>query len=95
MDVSETESDDMSDTDSILDELDQLVRQSEIIVQTHQDALESLIHIQSVIDDTISLPYKGALVDLDSILEELHRESLAHLEKTGEITFGSLLMSIL
>ena len=95
MDVSETESDDMSDTDSILDELDQLVRQSEIIVQTHQDALESLIHIQSVMDDKISIPYKGALVDLDSILEELHHESLAQLEKTGEVTFGSLLLSIL
>ena len=87
--------DDSCDDDSFIEELDQLVLQSDLLCEKHQEALKIMHRIQDSITDVITIPYHNEMVDLDHVLEELHQKSLAHLDETGEITFGSLLLAAL
>ena len=99
---SDASSSDLSDNsdESILNDLNELIAQTEQLSLQHQKALDMMNRIHTAVHtikdvDTIYIPYNGYLVDLDTILTEFHQLSLNVIKEIGENPFGELLLTVL
>ena len=75
-----------SESDSILEELNQLVVQTHQMCQHHQDALIMMGRIMDKIQNDSNL---------FSQLEQLHAGALLHIQQTGTSNFTASLISML
>jgi len=99
-DVADVSDNSNTSQDSILDDLNELIAQTEHMSLQHQEALDRMNRIHNAVHtikdvDTIYIPYNGHLVDLDTILTEFHQLSLHVIKETGENPFSELLLGVL
>ena len=101
-DASSSDLSDMSNNnhESILNDLNELIAQTEQLSLQHQEALDMMNRIHNAVNavkntDTIYISYNGHLVDLDTILTEFHQLSLNVIKETGKNPFGELLLTVL
>ena len=92
-DASSTTSD--GSQSSLLDDLNELIAQTQRITLQHEEALVIMNHIKDVVDDTIYVTYRNEQIDLDTVLMELHHQSLQVIHETGNNPFTTLLLDVL
>jgi len=86
----------MSDTNSTsdqsepeeIDEFDDVIEQLHTLEKSYHESITRLKWIQDHMVSTVLIDG----MDLDTILDELHAESLQEIEQTGQSSFGSKLI---
>lgn len=82
---------------SVCEEIGQLIEQCQSLHEHIHNSFETLKNIHSLVENhnNINVTYNGVTMDLDTILEQIHKEALEDIQKTCRNTFGERLLNML
>lgn len=95
--TSDEETDYEDDTNSIYDEIDDLIIKCHEQHHYHHTTINTLNNIHKLIVQSANIRIVTDEVqrDFDELLEELHEQSLENIQATGKMTFGEDLKSVI
>ncbi len=82
---------------SVCEEIGQLIEQCESLHEHIHNSFETLKNIHSLVENhqNIIVTYNDASMDLDDILEQIHKDAIEDIKQTGDNTFGERLLNML
>lgn len=82
---------------SVCEEISELIERCQELHEYIHTSYETLTNIHSLVmsHNNINVTSNGITTDLDTILEQIHKEVIEDIEKTGNNTFAERLLSML
>jgi hypothetical protein len=95
--VSDLESDLESVSNTVCDEIGQLIERCEELHEHINNSFETLQHINTLVKNhnNIFVKYNDSVVDFDDLLEKTHLEALENIKEKGVNNFGENLLNII
>jgi hypothetical protein len=82
---------------SVCEEIGQLIEQCQSLHEHIHNSFKTLKNIHSLVENhnNINITYNSVTIDLNTILEQIHKEALEDIQKTCRNTFGERLLNML
>ncbi len=93
--VSDLGSDLESVSNTVCDEIEQLIERCEELHEHIHNSFETLQNIETLVKNhtNILVKYNDSVIDFDEILEKAHLEALENIKEKGINTFGDKLLN--